>query len=86
MGELNLPAQFSRKAKAMLIAVEQGRAAHKAGNIKASGAPLEEQFRQLLTESLPSTSKVASGYFYGANSRCSGEIDILVYEDRRHSD
>ncbi len=82
MGVLDLPAQFGRKATAMLLAVEDGRGAHKAGNIKASGAPLEEQFRQLLAESLPSTSKVASGYFYGANSHCSGEIDVLVYEDR----
>jgi len=81
MGELDLPNQFGRKAKAMLLAVEEGRAAHKAGNIKASGAPLEQQFRNLLEESLPSTNKVASGYFYDAESQCSAEVDILVYED-----
>ena len=82
MGVLNLPEQFERKAKAMLLAMEEGRAAHRAGNIKASGAPLEEHIRRLLSESLPSTNKVASGYFYGANSRCSAEIDVLVYEDQ----
>ncbi|WP_147300690.1 DUF6602 domain-containing protein [Lysobacter silvisoli] len=82
MGELDLPRQFGRKARQMLIAVEEGRAAHKANNIKASGAPFEEQFRSLLADSLPSTSKVASGYFYGPNSTCSGEVDVLVYEDR----
>jgi hypothetical protein len=82
MGELDLIALFGRKAKAMLLSIEEGRAAHKANNIKASGAPFEEQFRRLLAESLPSTSKVASGYFYGASSRCSGEIDVLVYEDK----
>ncbi|MDH5835316.1 DUF6602 domain-containing protein [Luteimonas kalidii] len=82
MGELDLPAQFGRKADDMILSVEEGRAAHKAGNIKASGGPLETRFRQLLAESLPSTNKVASGYFYGANSRCSPEIDVLVYEDK----
>lgn len=80
MGELDLPKQFGRRAKAMLTAVEAGRGAHLADNIKASGAPLEAEFRRLLAESLPSTNKVASGYFYGASSRCSGEIDVLVYE------
>ena len=78
---LDLPKQFGRKAKAMLLAVEDGRAAHKAGNIKASGAPLEQLFRNLLEESLPSTNKVASGYFYDAASQCSAEVDVLVYED-----
>lgn len=82
MGELDLPLQFGRKAKHMLLAVEEGRAAHKAKNIKASGAPLEEELRRLLADSLPSTSKVASGYFYGPKSECSGEVDVLVYEDR----
>lgn len=82
MGELDLPRQFDLKAQTLLVAVAQGRNAHGAGNIKASGAPLEEGLRQLLVESLPSTFKVASGYFYGATSRCSGEIDILVYEDQ----
>lgn len=82
MGELNLPEQFGRKAKAMLLGVEQGRAAHKSGNIKASGAPLEELVRSLLSESLPSTIKVASGYFYGASSQCSAEVDVLIYEEQ----
>jgi hypothetical protein len=80
MSELNLPAQFDTKAKKMLIAVDQGRLAHKARNIKASGAPLEEAVRVLFSDSLPSNIKVASGYFYSASSRCSGEVDVLIYE------
>lgn len=82
MGELDLPKQFGRKAKEMLLGIEEGRAAHKAGNIKASGAPFEQQFRNLLAESLPSTNIVASGYFYDAASRCSAEVDVLVYENK----
>ena|GEM_PF-6162873 len=66
----------------MLRAVVKGRAAHAAGNIKASGAPLEDCLRQLFSDSLPSTNKVASGYFYGASSRVSAEIDLMVYQDR----
>jgi hypothetical protein len=79
---LDLPAQFERKAKAMLLKVEEGRAAHAAKNIKASGQPFEDSFRAMLSESLPSTNRVASGYFYGADSACSPEVDVLLYEDR----
>jgi hypothetical protein len=65
----------------MCRAVDKGRAIHAAGNIKASGGPLEAEIRKMLSESLPSTSKVATGYFYGASSQCSNEVDVLVYED-----
>lgn len=82
MGDLDLPAQFGRKVDAMISAIADGRALHKTRNIKASGQPLENSLRQLLEDSLPSTCKVASGYFYGANSDCSPEIDVLVYEDK----
>lgn len=82
MGMLDLPSLFENKANEMLLAVAKGRDAHRTGNIKASGAPLEEMLRQLFSDSLPSTNKVASGYFYGANSHISGEIDLLIYEDR----
>ncbi|MBB5371327.1 MULTISPECIES: DUF6602 domain-containing protein [unclassified Janthinobacterium] len=80
MNELDLPAQFDARVKKMLIAVDQGRLAHKARNIKASGAPLEEAVRSLFSDSLPSNNKVASGYFYSASSRCSAEVDVLIYE------
>ncbi|MCW5667836.1 MAG: hypothetical protein KIT35_28705 [Piscinibacter sp.] len=82
MVKLDLPAQFERKAKAMLLKIEEGRAAHAVKNIKASGAPFEDAFRHLLSESLPPNNRVASGYFYGADSACSGEADVLIYEDR----
>lgn len=82
MVTLDLPAQFDRKAKAMLLKIAEGRAAHAAKNIKASGRPFEDAFRAMLSESLPTTNRVASGYFYGADSTCSAEVDILLYEDR----
>ncbi|RDS80976.1 DUF6602 domain-containing protein [Dyella psychrodurans] len=74
--------QFELKAAKMLASISAGRALHRSGNIKASGSPLEESLRALLEESLPSTSKVASGYFYGADSQCSPEVDVLIYEDK----
>ncbi len=64
----------------MLLAVEMGGALHASGNIKASGASLEDEIRKMLSESLPSTNKVATGYFYDASSKCSNEVDVLVYE------
>jgi hypothetical protein len=79
--QLNLPKQFGSHAEDLLGAVKKGRAAHAAGNIKSSGAPLEEHFRKILAASLPSTSKVASGYFYDAASNCSAEVDVMIYED-----
>ncbi len=79
---LDLPAQFDLKAKAMLLKISQGKAAHAAKNIKASGQPFEESFRALLAESLPPNNRVASGYLYGADSTCSAEADVLLYEDR----
>lgn len=82
MVTLDLPAQFDRKAKAMMLKIAEGRAAHAAKNIKASGKPFEDAFRAMLSESLPATNRVASGYFYGADSTCSAEVDVLVYEDR----
>lgn len=81
-GQLNLPNQFELKAMEMLLAIEQGKSSHRSGNIKSSGAPLEERIRSLLSESLPSTFKVASGYFYGASSQCSPEVDVLIYDDQ----
>lgn len=81
MGTIDLPRQFTNRAQDMCRAVEKGRAIHAAGNIKASGAPLEAEIRKMLSESLPSTNKVATGYFYGASSQCSNEVDVLVYED-----
>lgn len=80
--QLNLPKQFGSHVEDLLGAVKKGRAAHAAGNIKASGAPLEEHFRKILAASLPSTSKVASGYFYDAASNCSAEVDVMIYEDQ----
>lgn len=82
MATLDLPAQFDRKAKAMLLRIKDGRAAHAVKNIKASGKPFEDSFRAMLEESLPATNRVASGYFYGADSTCSAEVDVLLYEDR----
>lgn len=82
MANLDLPKQFDLLAKTMVLAVGAGRLSHGAGNIKAAGAPLEVSFRKLLIDSLPSSNKVTDGYFYGANSDCSGEIDVLVYEDK----
>lgn len=41
---------------------------------------MEESFRSLLSGSLPPTNRVASGYFYGAGSRCGPEVDILIYD------
>jgi hypothetical protein len=82
MVKLDLPAQFDRKAKSMLLKVEEGGAAHAVKNIKASGKPFEDSFRAMLAESLPATNRVASGYFYGADSACSAEVDVLLYEDR----
>lgn len=79
--QLNLPKQFGSHVEDLIGAVKKGRAAHAAGNIKASGAPLEENFRKILASSLPSTSKVASGYFYDAASNCSAEVDVMIYED-----
>lgn len=64
----------------MRLAVKKGRAKHEAGNIKDSGKALEDEFRAMLSESLPSTSKVATGYFYDAYSECSNEVDVLIYE------
>lgn len=81
MATIDLPRQFTNRAQDMLRAVEKGRAMHAARNIKGSGAPLEAEIRKMLSESLPSTNKVATGYFYGASSQCSNEVDVLVYED-----
>lgn len=81
MGTIDLPRQFTNRAQDMCRAVEKGRTMHAAGNIKASGAPLEAEIRKMLSESLPSTNKVATGYFYSASSQCSNEVDVLVYED-----
>lgn len=80
MPDINLPNHFELMAKSMLIELEKGRAAHKASNIKASGSPLEEAFRSLLSNSLPPNNMVASGYFYGAGSCCSPEVDVLIYD------
>lgn len=81
MATIDLPRQFTNRAKDMLQAVEKGRTMHASRNIKGSGAPLEAEIRKMLSESLPSTNKVATGYFYGASSQCSNEVDVLVYED-----
>lgn len=81
MKKLNLPRQFGSHAEDLISAVRKGRAAHASGNIKASGAPLEEHFRKILADSLPFTTKVASGYFYDAASNCSPEADVLIYAD-----
>lgn len=81
MKKLDLPTYFNLKAKELLHAIENGRLVHAAGNIKASGSCFELIFRDLLAESLPSTNKVMNGYFYDATSRCSAEVDVLVYED-----
>lgn len=80
MPDINLPDHFDLKAQSMLIELKKGRAAHKASNIKASGLPLEDGFRSLLSDSLPPNNKVASGYFYGAGSHCSPEVDVLIYD------
>lgn len=80
--KLDLPLQFDIKAEEMLLAVKAGQRLHEAKNIKSSGLPFEQSLRGFLGESLPSTSKVASGYFYGASSQCSSECDILIYEER----
>lgn len=80
MPDINLPNHFEIEVKALLVELEKGRAAHKASNIKASGLPLETAFRSLLACSLPPINMVASGYFYGAGSRCSPEVDVLVYD------
>lgn len=81
MGGIDLSVQFETRLNDMLNAVKAGRNTHATGNIKASGAALENAFRKLLIDSLPSANKVTSGYFYGASSLCSNEIDVLVYED-----
>jgi hypothetical protein len=77
---LDLPGQFGTHVDDLLSSVKKGRAAHAAGNIKASGEPFEEHFRKILEERLPSTNKVASGYFYDAASNCSAEVDVMIYE------
>ncbi len=82
MAKLDLLEWFENEVAEMLIAVSRGRATHKAGNIKASGAALENRLRQLFQNSLPSTNRVVSGYFYGADSSVSGEIDLMIYEDQ----
>lgn len=82
MARLDLPGQFDSRAESMLLSIKQGRAAHAARNIKASGKPFEDGFRAMLAESIPTTNRVASGYFYGADSTCSAEVDVLLYEER----
>lgn len=82
MKKLDLPKQFSNHVEDLISAIKKGRAAHAAGNIKASGSPLEDHFRNILSSSLPSTNKVASGYFYDAASNCSAESDVIIYEDQ----
>lgn len=82
MSELNLPNQFDIKVDEMILAIKTGRSLHAAKNIKSSGNPLEQLFRSFLEDSLPSTNKVASGYFYDGKSRCSNEVDVLIYEEK----
>lgn len=81
MGLIDLPRHFTNSANDLYRAVEKGRTIHASGNIKDSGAPLEAEIRNMLSESFPSTNNVASGYFYGASSQCSNQVDVLVYEE-----
>lgn len=82
MGDkIGLLTHFKNKVEHMLLSVDRGKVLHQSGNIKESGALLESDFRQLLEESLPTTLRVTSGYFYGANSQCSNEVDVLICEN-----
>lgn len=80
MKSINLLRQFEMRSRKMLLNVEEGKYIHSTGNINESGKPLENSLSEWLKKSFPSNFSVQSGYFYGIDSECSNEVDILIYD------
>jgi hypothetical protein len=78
VGAIDLVRLFEAEAVALMNAVERGELLHGTFNIRDSGAPLEQEFRNFLSRKLPSQFRVLTGYLFDTSSKCTPQIDATI--------
>lgn len=78
VGAIDLVRLFEAEAVTLMNAVERGELLHGTLNIRDSGAPLEQEFRNFLGRKLPSQFRVLTGYLFDTSSKCTPQIDATI--------